>query len=226
MSNRQEYWDLYRQDGRLERTVLRGSVVIQELGDLYHETVEIIPTDKAGHLLVTRRALEKRHSGGKFEFPAGSVISGETPIVAARRELFEETGLKVKALTKIDAVMAPGIKRYIYLAHIPDLTTAQVVLQEEETVEYRIITYHQWIGMMTERSFDERRVRLYNEKVLSTLEKLVGLPAESEEAPAAPELKQISYMPGTRAGTSGDAITQEELIPGLGPMDLYRSTEE
>lgn len=224
MSKKEEYWDLYRPDGRLDRTVLRGSVEIQALGDLYHETVEIIPTDKQGHLLVTRRALEKKKAGGRYEFPAGSVISGEEPIDAARRELFEETGLTAKKMFRIDVRMTTGIKRYIYLAYIPDLLTANIVLQDEETVAYRIITYKQWIGLITEDRFDIRRVQLYSNKIYNTMEKMVGVPADGEdESPKLHMLKPITEFPGTRAGTSGDAVSQEELPPNPDYVDPYRT---
>jgi len=45
-----------------------------------------------GKVLVARRA-DDRHLGGTWEFPGGKVEPGEEPDDAARRELFEETGL-------------------------------------------------------------------------------------------------------------------------------------
>lgn len=49
-----------------------------------------------GKLLVMRRAADD-FLGGHYGMPGGGVDDGETLIEAARRELFEETGLKITA---------------------------------------------------------------------------------------------------------------------------------
>ncbi len=53
--------------------------------------------DSAGRLLVCRRPLHKRH-GGLWEFPGGKFEEGESPLLAARRELREELGLDVESV--------------------------------------------------------------------------------------------------------------------------------
>jgi mutator protein MutT len=47
--------------------------------------------------LVARRPAHKRH-GGLWEFPGGKVLAGETWIEAARRELDEELGVRVRSV--------------------------------------------------------------------------------------------------------------------------------
>src|SRR4028119_713542 len=46
---------------------------------------------RAGRLLRARRPSGKRHAG-RWEFPGGKFLLGETPLDAARRELAEELG--------------------------------------------------------------------------------------------------------------------------------------
>ncbi|PXX65677.1 8-oxo-dGTP diphosphatase [Nocardia tenerifensis] len=51
-----------------------------------------------GKLLVVRRVPDDFH-GGMYELPGGGVESGETFAECVERELFEETGLRVRAIT-------------------------------------------------------------------------------------------------------------------------------
>ncbi|KXS13003.1 hypothetical protein M427DRAFT_59108 [Gonapodya prolifera JEL478] len=53
-------------------------------------TSDITSLDEVEVLLIHQR------SGGHWSFPKGHEEPGETPIVTARRELFEETGLRAK----------------------------------------------------------------------------------------------------------------------------------
>lgn len=50
-----------------------------------------------GKLLVVRRVPDDYH-GGMYELPGGGVESGETFAECVTRELFEETGLRVRAI--------------------------------------------------------------------------------------------------------------------------------
>lgn len=55
-----------------------------------------IVINSAGEILMLKRA--KHPEKGKWGFPGGKVVFGETISECAERELFEETGLKIKAL--------------------------------------------------------------------------------------------------------------------------------
>ena len=45
-----------------------------------------------------RKEYEKNHSSGFWGFPKGHLEEGETPLEAAEREVFEETGFEVKCV--------------------------------------------------------------------------------------------------------------------------------
>jgi len=87
-----ERWDLVDQSGaRLGRTHRRGDA--EWPGDgVFHVVAAVCVVRGDGRVLVTQRAAVKDHPL-MWEFPAGSVLTGETSAEGARRELGEETGL-------------------------------------------------------------------------------------------------------------------------------------
>lgn len=77
-----------RRRGRVRRPHVRAAVVVVEAG---------------GRYLVQRRP-SSGLLGGLYEFPGGKIEAGETPIRAARRELREETGLRIGPLSPAGVV--------------------------------------------------------------------------------------------------------------------------
>ncbi|MCK5428997.1 MAG: NUDIX hydrolase [Anaerolineales bacterium] len=55
-----------------------------------------------GQVLLVRRANEPAR--GRWTLPAGFVDAGEDPVLAAERECFEETGLRVKVNELLDVI--------------------------------------------------------------------------------------------------------------------------
>lgn len=176
-----EYWDLYDRDGNFVRQMRRGQGYVPP--ELYHITVEVIATDYNGHLLITRRALEKKRGGGYWEFPAGSVLSGEEPHAAALRELREETGLRPTKLRAFHKARVPGMLRIAYFAYVPNLQTAVVQLQEGETMDYRILTVAQWQEVLAAGIFSNSRMKNYSELFYQAIEENVGMVAETTPEP-------------------------------------------
>lgn len=202
MGNKTEFWDLFNLDGSFAKRMKRGEYLIPP--HLYHKTVEVIPTDKQGHLLVTRRSLTKAIGGGKYEFPAGSVISGEEPYEAAKRELMEETGLRAVRLYKMGESRVPGMRKFIYLAYIPDLLQKQVQLQKGETIGYKFITYDEWLSMIASGYFEVSRTKMYSESIFSNLQKMVGRATTTPVQRPPLRLVNADGFVGTRSGFNGE----------------------
>ena len=87
-----ELWDAYDKDFNLieGKTLIRG----EEIPDgVYHLVCDIYVRHTDGEVLLMQRDFNKKN-GGLWEATAGgSAIKGETPIMCAKRELEEETGI-------------------------------------------------------------------------------------------------------------------------------------
>jgi ADP-ribose pyrophosphatase len=77
-----------------------------------------------------------------WELPAGRLDPGETPLVAARRELIEETGCRARQWTKLASFwVSPGYvqeRMTIYLAQ--ELTQGEATPMDDERIETRWFT--------------------------------------------------------------------------------------
>ena len=86
---------------------------------VHRGSVVLLPVFPDGRILLVR---QYRHAVGGFlwELVAGRIEPGESPLVAARRELLEETGYAARRFQKlIDAFPTPGFvseRMIIYLA--------------------------------------------------------------------------------------------------------------
>lgn len=61
-----------------------------------HQAVMVLLVDRQGRLLLQLRDEHAPVAPNQWSLPGGSVESGETPEEGARRELLEETGLRVE----------------------------------------------------------------------------------------------------------------------------------
>ena len=74
---------------------LRGQEALIPSGH-YHLVARVLVMDAKGQILLTQRSHGKAHYPNYWEFGAnGSVLAGESSELAACRELWEETGIKV-----------------------------------------------------------------------------------------------------------------------------------
>jgi 8-oxo-dGTP diphosphatase len=75
-----------------------------------------------GDVLLMKRAPHKRVFPNRYNGVGGHIERDEDPLTGARREILEETGLKVDSLSlravyNIDAGEAAGILLFVFLAH-------------------------------------------------------------------------------------------------------------
>ncbi len=73
----------------------------------------IMAYDSKGQLL-----LGKRKDTGKYTLPAGHIEAGESPEDGARRELFEESGLKATSLSPLKVVETEHGKLHFFTAYV------------------------------------------------------------------------------------------------------------
>ena len=203
---KQEVWDLFDKDLNFRGTFIRGNGYIP--ADLYHKTVEVIPTDMEGNLLLTRRAMTKRIAAGQLEFPAGSVISGETEENAAVRELEEETGLRAKKIYFMQRARSKGIIRYTYVAYIPDLMTTYINYAKDEVMGYRFATFQQWQALLTTQEYNQFRTACYTPQFMQALKSLVNRYAKEAKQKEKPPLKASSGLCGKSPGIWIPVVTR------------------
>ena len=96
--------------------------------------------DGSGHLLLTKRAPEKKSFPNTWENSGGSAWAGESSRQAIARELYEETGIKVEKeeLILFDHVITPRIFSDTYLLRLVE--EPKIALQSTETVDYAWLT--------------------------------------------------------------------------------------
>ena len=136
-----ELWDLYDRNGNVtDETWERKPGNYQEIPEgRYHMVCDILVKHVDGTYLLTKRDLCKDVYPGFWEASAGgSAVVGEDPITCAKRELFEETGIKGDNLVLISHTFSDRSHSmfYSYLAEV-DCDKDSVVLQEGETTEYK-----------------------------------------------------------------------------------------
>lgn len=149
--------DGYDEQGHLlNSTYLRGSILPS---GVYSVVVEIITVNPQGQVLLTQRAANKLYPFC-WEITGGSVISGESIIDGAIRELQEETGIFVQKQQLYFLKQTKNCS-VLFQTFVTFLSTPpKIILQEGETIHYnwvsvqefeQIIKTGQFIGKFLER---------------------------------------------------------------------------
>ena len=126
-----------------------GSEIEREI--LYHPGAAVMIPQLGRNALILIRQF--RYSAGDFiwEFPAGTLAPGETPLACARRELEEETGYSAKHFRRLLAFYpTPGVSTevmHLYLA--TGLHKTKQRLEEDEILRTRIFKIRE-VGRLIE----------------------------------------------------------------------------
>lgn len=137
-----EIWDLYDRSGkRTGEKFIRKPGNYKDIPDgLYHLGVDILALHEDGTYLLTKRSEVKDVYPGFWEASAGGAAkSGEEPLEAAERELFEETGLKADRWELVNILFKDTNSHalfYSYLAYVSG-DKNRVTLQEGETTAFK-----------------------------------------------------------------------------------------
>ena len=136
-----EMWDLYDRDGnKTGETWKRGFGNYKKIADdRYHMVCDILVKHVDGTYLLTKRHPGKDVYPGFWEASCGgSAVTGEDPLTCAKRELFEETGIRSDDFILVSHTFRdPSHSMYYSYLTIVDCDKNSIVLQEEETVDYK-----------------------------------------------------------------------------------------
>lgn len=95
--------------------------------------------DSHGQILIIKRA-KKDTFPGRWELPGGGIDSGERPEESIEREVFEETGLSVKALRPFSVITHENHNRtqdIVRITYECQLLDAKEVVLTEDHDDYR-----------------------------------------------------------------------------------------
>ena len=119
----------------------------------------VVPVTPSGRCLMIKlfRYPAKRYM---WEFPAGMIEDGETPVEGAQRELLEETGIASDEASLIGS-QTPlsgfvGDTFYTVLAQIPEIDVSDVKLQfEEGIVEAKLVSRQELVAMAASQEIED-----------------------------------------------------------------------
>lgn len=122
--------------------------------------VMLAEDDKKRILLVRQYRLPAGKS--IWELPAGRLDPGETPLVAAKRELKEETGYRAKKWTRLASFwVSPGYveeRMTIYLAQ--DLVAGDATPMDDERIETRWFTRREIAQMIRAHKIEDAKTMI------------------------------------------------------------------
>ena len=146
-----ELWDGYDIDGnKLDIDLVRGEPIPD---GVYHLVAEVLVRHTDGSYLVMRRDSEKKQYGGYWEVGAGgSVLKGETALEGAKRELFEETGIRAQNLEYLSTLVEKNILFATYLC-TTGWSKKGIVLQAGETIDFFWLSHAQLLDFMDTPEF-------------------------------------------------------------------------
>lgn len=148
-----EIWDVLDENGALTgKTALRGKGVLKS-GE-YHLVVHIWIMSSTGQFLIQRRADDKKLMPGEWAATGGAAISGEDSFAAAKRELFEELGIKSdkQSLKKLERIKRRNSLLDVW-AIVCDVPENELVLQRSEVAEAKWVTKEQLCQMIENGNF-------------------------------------------------------------------------
>ncbi|MBO4468264.1 MAG: NUDIX domain-containing protein [Clostridia bacterium] len=148
-----ELWDVLDANGNpTGRRIVRGTGTLRP-GE-YHLVVHIWIISADGKILIQRRSDEKKLMPGEWAATGGAAISGESSFEAARRELFEELGIKAN---KDNLVKLLRLKRKNSFLDVwittTDTPAEKLVLQKSEVDTAKWIKMPELEGMIENGEF-------------------------------------------------------------------------
>jgi ADP-ribose pyrophosphatase len=118
------------------------------------DAVVILPVTEEGNILFVkqwRRAIDKII----LELPAGAVDEGEEPLIAAQRELQEETGYKAHRLTPLGGFFStPGFcTEYLHFFIAEELEVSPLPHDENEAIDVASFSLEEALALIDKCAF-------------------------------------------------------------------------
>lgn len=127
--------------------------------------------EKDNKILMVKEAKKKWY--GKWNVPAGHLEDGETIFEGAIREIFEETGCKVR-LKKMLPIMSIELENIMIITFTTELLEEKIFFNKEEILEVKWISKEELENMNSETLRDEklikRTLKMLNENKLYPLD--------------------------------------------------------
>lgn len=142
-----ELWDLCNEKREfLNKTHVRGENMIS---GQYHVVVAIWTINSKNEILVTLRDPNKDCYADMWENTAGSALAGETSREGAARELYEETGIKVREeeLNLLGTLKEKSAFVDTYIIR-KDISIDDLTMQKGETVDAKWVTIEELDNMI------------------------------------------------------------------------------
>jgi 8-oxo-dGTP pyrophosphatase MutT (NUDIX family) len=138
----EEMWDACDVNGNKLGYELPRSMAKNLPQGVYHVVVNVYTITKKGRILVTQRSKNKTYPL-KWEVTGGSVLSGETALHGAVRELREETGIIATEDELVELYYYTDHKRHcIYHSYLVVFNREpKITLQPGETMDYQYMDY-------------------------------------------------------------------------------------
>lgn len=137
-----EMWDAFDEHENYLGYQIKRSMAKDLPEGVYHIVVMVYTKTSDGKILVTQRARNKTYPL-KWEITGGSIVTGETPVEGAARELSEETGI-LQTLENFREIYVhvDKIRHCIYHCYLTCIPKeVPVKLQMGETMDYRFLDF-------------------------------------------------------------------------------------
>ena len=173
-----EIWDVLDENGiPTGKTALRGQGILKS-GE-YHLVVHIWIVSSAGQFLIQRRAEDKKLMPGEWAATGGAADSVEESFAAARRELFEELGIKSdrQSLKKLERIKRRNSLLDVW-AIVCDIPESELVLQRSEVAEAKWVTEEELREMIESGNFHNYG-KEYFDSIFGKIKELRGAVYES-----------------------------------------------
>ena len=115
--------------------------------------------EKDNKILMVKEAKKKCY--GKWNVPAGHLEDGETIFEGAIREIFEETGCKVR-LKNMLPIMSGELENttFMIITFTTELLEKNISFNKEEILDVKWISKEELINMTDKELRDEKRIKI------------------------------------------------------------------